>query len=262
MGGSQIFSIAVMVILVIAIIVTNINWREKAVQWVGNNPVRGQIYMKAGDTVHTVEAVRTLISSDGQFYRYTDTGSKEPVYAILPVDKYVYYENGKPKSIDVIPENEDSIDEVRANKGRGRVHAGYPYYYIRGRRIIGLEDGQLVASPLGFMPPELVSRYKESVTEISLLIESNVTTQALRSVKPAGKPFNWIILGLIVAGVIGYMFYNWYQGNAMPAGQPAGQPADQPPAGAPAEPPRIPPDQDLNPRETLYYLDWDGGRYV
>lgn len=160
--------IIAVVLLFLAAIIRNIDWRAIAVKWVGNNPAKSQHYIEAGDTVHTVEGHRVMMAAEGQVYVYDD------------LDKETYI-------IDV------------ENK--------YPYKYIRGRRIIGQSDGVLVANPLGYFRPEQVANINEGLTEVSQLSHGDLLIRAIKSVK-SNKTKNmiiWLLVAAVLAG--GYMWY-------------------------------------------------------
>ena len=167
--------LAIAVLLLVGAIVRSIDWRALAIKWVGNNPQHAQIYLKAGSNVKTIQGERGHVSADVQEYKYNSRN-----------------ENGKKiKQIVIIPVN-------------------YPYEYIRGRRIIGIMDGLLVSSPLGFMDQESLSKYRESEADISAFTESKTLVQLVRSIK-SSKPVNWMmILVIIGVAVVGYL---WYQNN-------------------------------------------------
>lgn len=165
--NSIIFAIITLILLVIAIVWKSVDWKALAIKWVGNNPDRAQVYIKAGDTVRTVPGKRFYISAEGDLYSY------------------------KP----------DKITYILATPRRP---VEYPYQYIRGRRIIGLEDGYVVASPLGFMPEELKTKYAEGVSDISAMEEGNISVKAIHSIKSKGLN-NWVIyaiVALVIAGGI------------------------------------------------------------
>ena len=157
-----------LIILFIVAIFRNIDWRARAVKWVGNNPANSQHYIEAGDTIHTVEGKRVLMAAEGQSYVYRD------------LDKEIYI-------IDIPPE--------------------YPYKYIRGRRIIGQSDGQLVSNPLGYFRPKQIALINEGLTEISELAHGDLLIRAIKSVasNKAKSMLMWLLITAAVAGA--YMYY-------------------------------------------------------
>lgn len=160
-------------------VVRSIDWKGKAIKWVGNNPDRGQVYVKAGHDLKTYPAKRTYISTKGQIYEYETEAGKLRVMVPGPGTKK------KPQT-------------------------EYPYEYIRGRRVIGIEDGLLVASPLGFMDPTDKKMYRESVTDVSAILEGAVFTNTVRSIKrTAQKAINWILI-ILAVGAAGYFIYTNY----------------------------------------------------
>lgn len=172
--------IAIIVILLLGAVARSINWRDLAVKWVGNNPARAQVYIKAGGDIYTVQGKRTHIEPKGQTYAFEDKDGKKTV--VLP------------------------------GPGTKRTPlVEYPYLYIRGRRVVGIEDGQLVASPLGFMALEDKRKYAEGLTEVSAIIEGQTFVQAVRSIKrsKAGGISTWLLVGVVVlaAGFYWYMNY-------------------------------------------------------
>lgn len=168
-------SVGIIIVLLFLAIIRNIDWKGRALKWVGNNPAKGQIYIRAGRDRHTVEGVRKYISPLAQVYHYTE---------------------GKEKTIVIVPGPTPGPE--------------YPYEFIRGRRFIEVEDGQLVATPLSTLSAVERTKYAESVTDISALTEGNAVVNALKSVKRQGSPkwITWIVIAVIVVGVL--MFYNNY----------------------------------------------------
>jgi hypothetical protein len=169
MSGSSIIMLVVSVLLLIGAVIRNIDWRSHAVKWVGNNPVKSQHYIAAGDTVHTVEGHRILMAGEGQTYVYEDT-------------------DGETYICDVTKE--------------------YPYKYIRGRRIIGQSDGELVSDPLGFFRHEQLEQINEGLTEISKLAEGSVLIAAIHSIKSNKTKtaiMTWILVGVIAVG--GFLYW-------------------------------------------------------
>jgi hypothetical protein len=167
--------LAIAVLLLIGAIVRSIDWRAIALKWVGNNPQHAQIYIKAGGNVKTIQGERGHVSGVDQEYIYEGRdkdGKKQKAIVIIPV--------------------------------------GYPYEYIRGRRIIGIMDGLLVPSPLGFMDQESLAKYREAEADISAFTESKTLVQLVRSIK-SSKPVNWMMILIIIGvAVVGYL---WYQNN-------------------------------------------------
>lgn len=166
-------SIILIILLTIGAIIRQIDWRGHAVRWVGNNPARSQHYIEAGDTVHTVEGRRILMAGEGMTYTYDD----EKVKYIVDIPKT------------------------------------YPYKYIRGRRIIGQSDGELVANPLGYFRPEQLVKIEEGLTETSALAEGAVVVAAIKSVKSnkAKSMMIWFLIAVIAVG--GFI---WYRNNNKP----------------------------------------------
>lgn len=161
MNMTIVSSVVTITVLVIALVVSHVDWRKMATRWVGNNPSRAQIYIKAGDTVRTLEGERIYQGYEGQTYAY-------------------------------------KLDKIYQVVGLKR---NYPYNYIRGRRIIGLEDGVVVASPLGYMDNEELSKYHEGLTDLSALYQGKVMVEVMQSVK-ASKAISWIMVIIIGAVVI------------------------------------------------------------
>lgn len=196
-------SIGIIIFLLILAGIRLIDWRGWAVKWVGNNPAKGQIYIRAGRDRHTVEGKRGYVSALAQVYRYKD--GKEINVVIVPGP---------------IPGPE------------------YPYEFIRGRRIIEVEDGQLVATPLSTLSDAERKKYAESVTEISALTEGSSVVAALKTVKRQGQPkwLTWVIIGVVV--VAAYLYYTNYMQGSEPVVQPSipAQPSTIPPEALQEEP--------------------------
>jgi hypothetical protein len=173
---TPLISIIIIVLLGIGAVIRNIDWRGHAVRWVGNNPSRSQHYIEAGDTVHTIEGHRILMSAEGMVYTYDD----EKVKYVVDIPKI------------------------------------YPYKYIRGRRIVGQSDGELVANPLGFYRREQLSMIQEGLTETSALAEGSVVIAAVKSVKSnkAKGMLIYLLIGIIAVG--GYMYYRSTQKDELP----------------------------------------------
>lgn len=179
-------SVGIIIALLILAITRSIDWKGWAVKWVGNNPIRAQVYIRAGRDRHTVEGKRGYISPLAQVYRYKD--GKEINVVIVPGP---------------IPGPE------------------YPYEFIRGRRVIEVEDGQLVATPLSSLTESERKKYAESVTDISALTEGSSVVAALKTVKRQGQPkwLTWVIIGVVV--VAAYLYYTNYMQDSEPVTQPS-----------------------------------------
>ena len=174
---TPLISIIIIILLGIGAVIRNIDWRGNATRWVGNNPSRSQHYIEAGDTVHTIAGNRILMSAEGMVYTYDD----EKVKYVVDIPKT------------------------------------YPYKYIRGRRIIGQSDGELVANPLGFFRREQLAMIQEGLTETSALAEGSVVVAAIKSVK-SNKAKNMLIYLLIaVIAVGGYIYYRNTQKDELSA---------------------------------------------
>lgn len=158
-------SIVVLVLLFIGVIVRSIDWRKLAIKWVGNNPQHAQIYIKAGHDVHTVTGERG------------DTVNGQQQYI---------YEDNKKRKIVLLPKK-------------------YPYDFIRGRRIIGLDDEKLVANPLGFFTGEELEEVKEGVGDMSEWTMGVAFLNALKSIKRA-QSIDWLKYVIIVGGIIAAYF--------------------------------------------------------
>lgn len=223
--------IITVVLLVIAIIIKLIPWRDWAVAWVGDNPAKAQIYIKAGSLVYTIEGKRVLMHPAAQAYQYESDDGKMLVWVPGPgmPERAALDHNGK-EIID--PESKkpvmlDPIEQVE-----------YPYVYIRGRRMVFIEDGQLVASAPWYMSESDKRKYSESVTEVSEAYNSGVYVSAIRSVKrPGAFNWKWIVVVLIIAAAAWY-FYNQ---NNQPVGQPV-NPNNIPQQQQQVPPTAIPPD--------------------
>jgi hypothetical protein len=153
------------IVLFIGAIIREIDWKKHAINWVGNNPARGQIYVKAGDTLRTFEGKRD--KNNESFYTWAE--GKQIKSVSLPVD--------------------------------------YPYEYIRGRRIIGVDDGQPVASPLGSMTADERRKCTLTDLELSVMVESKDVVLAMKTINQSRK-MNWVMI-VIIAGVVvfGLLYY-------------------------------------------------------
>lgn len=176
---NPVIMLVVAILLLVGAVIRSIEWRKIAVNWVSPDPKNATIFIKSGNIVKPVLAERDR--DNLQIYNYKE---------------------GKVKKSIVLPAN-------------------YPEEYLRssGRRIIGIQDGQAVASPLGFMSSDDLVKYRESPVEISVLVNSHAVIKALRSISET-KPFNWMILLVIGAViVIGLYFFQNYN-KAVPGNQP------------------------------------------
>lgn len=223
--------IITVVILVIAIIIKLIPWRDWAVSWVGDNPARAQIYIKAGSLVYTIEGKRVLMHPAAQAYQYESDDGKLLVWVPGPgmPERAALDHNGK-EIIDSDTKQPVKLPEIN--------QVEYPYVYIRGRRMIFIEDGQLVASAPWYMSEADKRKYSESVTEVSEAFNSGVYVSAIRSVKrPGAFSWKWIVVVLIIAAAA----YYFYTQNSQPAGSPV-NPGTIPQQTQPQIPPTVPPD--------------------
>jgi hypothetical protein len=164
-----VIEIITLVLLAFAILWKLIDWQALAIKWVGNDPDRAQIYIKAGDTVRTIRGERIYNGAEGDIYIYKPEKFNQII--ILP-----------------------------------RARTPYPYYFIRGRRIIGIEDGHIIASPLGFMPENMRDIYKEGVSDVSAIQDGNTMVRAIHSLKSL-KVGNMLLIGLAFVLVVGGIFY-------------------------------------------------------
>ena len=153
------------VLLLVGAIVRSVDWKGIAIRWVGYNPSRAQVYIKAGNHVRTVEGKRD--KDNDLIYHYK-------------IDK-------KEKTLIVT--------------------ANYPHEDIRGRRIIGICDGVVVPSPLGFMSAEEIKHFKETEQEVSAVLHSALITKMLKSLS-SGKALNWLMVVIVLGGLaVGYMLF-------------------------------------------------------
>lgn len=178
-------SVGIIIALLILAIARQIDWKKWAIKWVGNDPKKGQVYIRAGRDRHTVEGVRGYVSPLAQVYRYTD---------------------GKEKNIVIVPGPVPGPE--------------YPYEYIRGRRFIEVDDGQLVATALSSLSDAEKKKYAESVTDISALTEGSSVVAALKTVKRQGQPkwLTWVIVAVVVAAA--YLYYSNYMQDSGPGQEP------------------------------------------
>ncbi len=183
-------------VLAIALVANRIDWKALAVKWVGYNPERGQLYIKAGSHLRTVEAQRFFEAKEGELYFYKANSKLYHIVA-LPTD--------------------------------------YPHEEIRGRRVIGVEDGQIVAHPLGYMDEAQRAKYNEGLTELSALTLGHAVSKALDSVKPQ-KVFQWMTIVLVVLGIAAAIY--WFNFRPQEIAAPGAEQPNQT-QQAPPEQPRI-----------------------
>jgi hypothetical protein len=164
---NPIIMLVVAILLLIGAVLRSVEWRKIAVNWVAADPKHATVFVKTGSVVKPLFGERDR--------------DNELMYS---------YKDGKDKKTITLPPN-------------------YPEEFLRnnGRRIIGVEDGKSIASPLGFMSEADLKKYRESSVEISILAQSQAVVKALRSISET-KPFNWgmlIIIGIVVvAGMYWY----------------------------------------------------------
>lgn len=194
MQVSIIFPIVNLVFLFLAIVWKLVDWRELAIKWVGNNPEHAQVYVNLGGTVRTYQGERIFIGADADIYAFKSDARDWYQVVFLP---------------------RSGLDEKK-----NRINIEYPYDYIVGRRIIGLKDGQLVASPLGFMEKMDIVKYHEGVSEISAAVRGNEMVKAMKSVKTT-RAKNWMKYLLIAIIAVGLFFvYQHFKAGQIPAAAP------------------------------------------
>ncbi len=209
MTGSMIGLIVTIIILFIIIVIRQIDWRQKAVEWVGNNPARAQVYVHAGHTSQTVQGTRVFQGTTKCMVHEVEEWHEVSVYRYQLVKDYHLL---------------IFVDDTT-----------YDYDYIRGRRILGVNDGVLVPNPLGNSDETMRGKYREGILDLSMLHDSQVEVQALKSLK-SNRLTNWMIYGLVLLVVAGGIYY-YISNNSKQAAQPAAQPpAVEQPAQAPYQP--------------------------
>lgn len=164
-------TIIILAFLILLLIANRIPWRDWAIKWVKYNPQKGVIYIKTGMYVTKYFSKRFYEADEGQMY---------------------YYDQGKIKEqVVIIPKQ-------------------YPHIDIAGYRMIGLEDGHLVANPLGFFDPVQMAKYREGKTDISALARGNNMIMAMHSVKShkTSDILKWALVAIIVVGAyLGYQHF-------------------------------------------------------
>ena len=163
-------SIVFAVVIILLMVAAFIDWRGLIEKWLGNNPSNGLVYVKAGNQIVAVKAKRDYVAAEGQLYLYRWLGKVCEV---------------------VVPEN-------------------YGYSYFRGRRVIGVEDGKLLASPLGNASPD-----KLGESDVSSLILGRTVVDLVRTITgKKSSPWLWLLIGLGV-GLIGFMLYQHFIGGGI-----------------------------------------------
>jgi len=171
---NPIIMLIVAIVLLIGAVIRQIDWRKYAVNWVAPDSKKATIFLKMGSIVKPLLAER----DKDNFLMYNYKDGKEKLFIVLT--------------------------------------ANYPEEYLRsnGRRIIGVEDGKAIASPLGFMSEADLKKYRESSIEISVLAQSQAVVKALRSINDS-KPINWMML--IIIGIVAIAGIYWYSNKDKPA---------------------------------------------
>jgi hypothetical protein len=170
---NPIIMLVVAILFLVGAVVRSIDWRKYAVNWVSPDPKKATVFVKIGSIVMPI------------------LGERDRDNVLM-----YNYKIGKDKLTIVLP-------------------ASYPEEFLRsnGRRIIGVEDGKAIASPLGFMSEVDLKKYRESSTEISVLANSQAVVKALRSISDT-KPFNWLMI--IIIGVVAIAGLYWYSNKNKP----------------------------------------------
>jgi hypothetical protein len=171
---NPIIMLVVAILLLIGAVLRSIEWRKLAANWVASDPKHATVFVKTGSIIKPCIGERDR--DNDLMYNYKD---------------------GKEKKTITLPVN-------------------YPEEFLRsnGRRIIGVEDGKSIASPLGFMSEGDLKKYRESSVEISVLAQSQAIVKALRSISDT-KPFNWGIV--IIIGIVAIAGLYWYSNKNKPA---------------------------------------------
>lgn len=171
---NPIIMLIVVIVLLIGAVIRQIDWRKYAVNWVAPDSKKATVFIKMGSIVKPLSAERDR--DNVLMYNYKD---------------------GKNKLVVTLPAN-------------------YPEEYLRsnGRRIIGIEDGKAIASPLGFMSEVDLKKYRESSIEISVMVQSQAVVKALRSISDT-RPINWMML--IIIGIVAIAGIYWYSNKEKPA---------------------------------------------
>jgi hypothetical protein len=166
--------LVVAILLLLGAVARSIEWRKIAVNWVAADPKHATIFIKTGSIIKPCLGER----------------DKDNILMYI-------YKDGKDKMTVTLPAN-------------------YPEEFLRsnGRRIIGVEDGKPIASPLGFMSDVDLKKYRESSVELSILAQSQAVVKALRSISET-KPFNWGLVVIIGIVVVAGMY--WYSNKNKPA---------------------------------------------
>lgn len=161
------------ILLLVGAVIRSIDWRKYAVNWVSPDPRKATVFVKIGSIVMPI------------------IGERDRDNVLM-----YNYKIGKDKLTITLPAN-------------------YPEEFLRsnGRRIIGVEDGKAVASPLGFMSEADLKKYRESSTEISVLAHSQAVVKALRSISDT-KPVNWLMI--IIIGIVAVAGLYWYSNKNKP----------------------------------------------
>jgi hypothetical protein len=170
---NPVIMLVVAILLLVGVVARSIDWRKYAVNWVSPDPRKATVFVKIGSIVMPILGTRDR-------------------YNVLMYN----YKDGKDKLTITLPVN-------------------YPEEFLRsnGRRIIGVEDGKAIASPLGFMSEVDLKKYRESSTEISVLAHSQAVIKALQSIS-ANKPVNWFMI--IIIGVVAIAGLYWYSSKDKP----------------------------------------------
>jgi hypothetical protein len=157
-------SIIILILVVIFIVWKLIDWKEIAYNWIGYNPKKCVCYVRSGGHIRPYLGVWDHEESKADIYKYKTK-----------------------KGIELVT-----------------VPKTYPHDDIYGRRVIGVENGVIYASPLGSMSAKErgLCVANNNPRLLSDLWESHVWSLGLRSMKTkkAGSMITWLIIAAVVVG--------------------------------------------------------------
>lgn len=157
-----------MIVMAVFLVLRQVDWKKRAIKWVGNDPKRAVLYIQTGVEIQKVYGRRTYVADDGSTYAYRH----------LDINREV-----------VLPMN-------------------FPVRWIDGKLMIGLKDGMLIASPMGFHGElvkddgKVIANYPEM--PITSFYKSRLAVQMFQSLSGPSMSM-WMMLAVVGAiGIVGY----------------------------------------------------------
>lgn len=152
-------------VFVVALGAVLLPWRRLALRWVGNSTDRARLYVDTGIEIVPVKAYKIATHNDGETYRYKWAGMQKEV---------------------IVP-NE------------------YPDKYLGGWRMVGLFEGEPVASPW-VLNPRAPTVSEET---LSVITQGRVAVDLAKAI--TGVPMKISGRWLLIAGIVLLAFFLYTQ---------------------------------------------------